>query len=110
MKKDSLAAQCSLFIVLSLVTIISLGSTSSATGNIVKSDLTGTWLIAMRGTTGCGFVAMQANVTINSSGVGTGTLQTHGDCGDSSLNGQTFTINKLAANGSGTAGLSCGTG
>jgi hypothetical protein len=110
MKKDRLAARCSLFIVLSLVTVISLGATSSATGNIVKSDLTGTWLIAMRGTTGCGFVAMQANMTINSSGVGTGTLQTHGDCGDSSLTGQTFTINKLAADGSGTAGLSCGTG
>ena len=53
---------------------------------------------------------MQANVTLNSAGSGTGSLQTHGECGDSTLTGQSFTINSLATNGSGTAGLSCGTG
>jgi len=87
---------------------MALSVPSLATGNIVKSDLTGTWQIALRGTTGCGFVSMQANITMNSSGSGTGTLQTHGQCGDSSLSGQTFTINSLASNGSGTAGLTCG--
>jgi len=91
-----------------IVAVISLSLPGLATGNIVKSDLTGTWQIALRGTTGCGFVSMQANITMNSSGSGTGTLQTHGQCGDSSLTGQTFTINSLAANGSGTAGLTCG--
>jgi len=96
--------------VLSLVTVISLTTLSSATGNFVKSDLAGTWQIALRGTTGCGFVSMQANVTLNSAGTGTASLQTHGACGDSTLTGQTFTINSLASNGSGTAGLSCGTG
>lgn len=91
-----------------IVAVMSLSLPSLATGNIVKSDLTGTWQIALRGTTGCGFVSMQANITMNSTGSGTGTLQTHGQCGDSSLTGQTFTINSLAANGSGTAGLTCG--
>ena len=37
-------------------------------------DLTGKWLFALRGTTGCGFADMEADMTINSSGVGTVTL------------------------------------
>jgi hypothetical protein len=95
--------------VLSLATIISFSAASSATtGNIVKSDLTGNWLITLRGTTGCGFSSMQANVTLGSTGTGTATLQMHGQCGDSTATGQTFTINTLASDGSGTAGLSCG--
>ena len=92
------------------VTVISLTTFSSATGNILKSDLTGTWQLALRGTTGCGFSSMQANVTLNSLGTGTATIQTHGECGNSSLSGQTFTIKTLATNGKGTAGLTCGTG
>lgn len=110
MKDRCQPARFALLAVLSLVTVISLSTRSSATGNIVKSDLTGTWQIALRGTTGCGFVSMQANVTLNSAGSGTASLQTHGECGDSSLTGQTFTVNTLAANGSGTANLTCGTG
>jgi len=97
-------------VTLMLVTITLFSIPSSATiGNIVKSDLTGTWQIALTGTTGCGKVAMQATATLNSAGKGTATLTTHGDCGDSTLSGQTFNINTLATNGSGTAGLSCGT-
>ena len=96
-------------IALSIVMVIAMSSLGSATtGNIVKSDLAGNWLIALHGTTGCGFSDMEADVTINSSGTGTGTLNTHGQCGDSTLTGQTFNITTLQANGSGTAGLSCG--
>ena len=96
---------------LSIVAIISLTNTASAsTGNIVKSDLTGNWLIVLRGTSGCGFSSMQANVTLGSTGTGTATIQSHGQCGDSTTTGQTFTIKTLAADGSGTAGLSCGPG
>lgn len=47
--------------------------------------------------------------TMNSSGVATGTLTGSSGCGPSS-NTQTFTITGLAANGSGTAGLTCGPG
>ena len=83
---------------------------AGSTGSIVKSDLAGNWFIALRGTTGCGFADMEAAITMNSSGSGTGTLTTHGSCGDSALTGQTFTITSLKADGSGTAGLSCGTG
>ena len=79
MKNHAQVARLAVLGVLSFVTILSLTTTSSAsTGNIVKADLTGTWQIALRGTTGCGPSAMQANVTLNSAGVGTGTLVTHG--------------------------------
>ncbi len=110
MKNNRKPARTGLLVVLSLVTVMSLSSISSATGNIVKSDLTGTWQIALRGNTGCGFSSMLANVTMNTAGVGTGTLLQHGQCGDSSVPGQTFTIQTLATNGSGTANLTCGIG
>jgi hypothetical protein len=91
-----------------LLTVIFLSLPSWATGNIVKSDLQGTWLIALRGNTGCGFVTMQVNVTLSASGLGLGTLETHGQCGNSTLTGQSFNVSSLAPNGSGSATLSCG--
>ena len=97
--------------VLALLSFAALTATSQATtGNIVKTDLAGKWNIALRGTTGCGPSAMQAVTTLGTTGTGSATLVTHGQCGDSSLTGQTFTINTLASNGSGTAGLTCGIG
>ena len=110
MKKHCQLARLPLVAALSFVTLISLSTASWATGNVVKSDLTGTWQIALRGTTGCGFASMLAVATLNSTGSGTATLHTHGECGDSSLTGLPFTINTLKTNGSGTAGLACGTG
>jgi hypothetical protein len=110
MKHQSVIARCLLPAVLSLVTVAFLTLPVAASiGNIVASDLAGNWMISMRGTTGCGFVDMEADVTINSSGAGTGTLTTHGVCGDTTAPGQTFTINSLQADGSGTATLTCGT-
>ena len=110
MKNHTQLARLSLLSILSLATILAFTTNSSATGNIVKSDLAGTWQFALRGTTGCGNSAMQATMTMNTAGVGTGTLVTHGQCGDSTLTGQTFTIKTLAINGSGSAGLTCGVG
>ncbi len=106
--KNHLRLGCAL--VFSVATVIAFSTPSSATGNIVKSDLTGPWQIALRGTTGCGFVAMQANISMTPTGSGTGTLTIHGQCGDSTLTGQTFKITSLKANGSGTANLTCGSG
>jgi hypothetical protein len=95
---------------LSLITFAFLSLPGWASiGDIVTSDLAGNWVIVLHGSTGCGYVDMEADVTINSSGAGTGDLITHGGCGTSTLSGQTFTIKTLKTNGSGTAGLSCGT-
>ena len=54
-------------VLLTVMTILALTSASSATGNIVKSDLTGTWNVVFHGNTGCGLVAMTANTTLNTS-------------------------------------------
>ena len=83
---------------------------SWATGNIVKSDLKGTWRISLRGLTDCGFAGMLATITLGTNGTGTGPLQTHGACGDSTLPGQTFTVKTLLKTGKGTASLTCGAG
>ena len=98
-----------ILVALSLVAaFFALSKPLLATGNIVKSDLVGNWQIALRGNTGCGFASMLAKITMNTSGSGVGTLQTHGQCGDTSLSNQTFTITSLNTNGAGKAGLSCG--
>jgi len=96
--------------VLSFVTVAFLTLPGWASiGDIVTSDLAGNWVIALHGTTGCGYVDMEADVTINSSGVGTGTLITHGACGDNTQSGQSFSITSLKSDGTGAATLTCGT-
>lgn len=79
-------------------------------GTITKADLSGAWRISMTGRTGCGDVAMMADVSLNTLGVGTATLKTHGDCGDSTQTGLPFTVSVVDANGAGKANLSCGVG
>jgi len=96
--------------VLTITAVASLVTASYATGNVGKADLAGPWVVSLTGNTGCGLSAMQANFTLNNSGTGTATLTTHGQCGDSTVTGQTFTVLTISANGSGTANLSCGTG
>ncbi len=110
MKHLSQPVRIAVLAMFGMVAAISLVTVSSATGNVSKGDLAGTWQITLGGVTGCGQSTELANITLNSNGSGTGTLQTHGSCGDSSLTAQTFTISSLKTNGSGTAGLSCGTG
>jgi hypothetical protein len=96
--------------VLCVAAVASLVTASYATGNVGKGDLTGPWVVSLSGTTGCGLVAMEATFTLNGSGTGTATLTTHGQCGDSTVTAQTFSVLTLSSNGSGTANLTCGTG
>jgi hypothetical protein len=110
MKNHRQPARLTFLVVLSFITIIAMTTPSSATGTIGKADLSGPWVVSLTGNTGCGLVAMQATFTLNTNGTGTATLTTHGQCGDSTLPGQTFTVNSLNSNGSGTANLSCGVG
>jgi hypothetical protein len=77
-------------------------------GVITKADLYGPWQAAIVGFTGCGQASALVNFTLNSTGTGTATLVSSGQCGAGTLTGQTFTINSLNADGSGTANLSCG--
>jgi hypothetical protein len=96
--------------VFTLLFVLGTAAPGAATGNIVKSDLKGTWNISLHGLTGCGFVSMLATMTFNTNGTGTGPIQIHGACGDSMLAGQTFTVNTLTAKGTGKATLTCGGG
>ena len=80
-------------------------------GAISKLDMFGSWQLTLVGTTGCGPSAMLVNFALNSAGVANNaTIVTHGQCGDSTVTGQTFTITSLGFNGAGTANLSCGVG
>jgi len=83
---------------------------SAGVGQIGYADLTGTWTATLVGFTGCGNSAMLATISLNNVGVGTATLTTHGQCGDSVVSGQSFKVTSLNTNGTGTAGLSCGVG
>jgi hypothetical protein len=106
------AARATLLAVLSLAVIVTLPTLSSATGNVVKADLVGTWQVALYGQGGCGVGTTVVNFTLNASGSATNaTEKSHSvGCGDTTSTGNTFTIQTLNSNGSGTAGLSCGTG
>ena len=90
--------------------MLAVASPARATGNIVKSDLKGTWRISLHGLTDCGFATALATITFGTTGSGTGPLQLHGPCGTSTLPSQTLTVNTLAKNGEGTATLTCGAG
>ena len=100
-------------VALGLVAMVAMVRTSKASiGNVSKSDLAGAWQMTIVGQTGCGFGTTLYTFTLNSSGStsnATGTYHTAG-CGDGTSSGNTFTIQSLNANGSGTAGLTCGSG
>jgi hypothetical protein len=105
-------ARLAVLAVLLLVTVGSLVSLSAAANAkpkalITIAQLAGPWQVSIVGNTGCGISSMMLSVTLNSSGTGTGTLTGHSGCGNSS-GPQTFSIISLNGNGSGTAGLSCG--
>ncbi len=112
MKNHCQLARLASLVVLSLVVVVALTAPSSATGNIVKADLSGAWQMTIIGQTGCGFGTTLYTFTLNASGSSSnvvGTYHTAG-CGDGTSSGNTFTILSLNPDGSGTAGLSCGTG
>ena len=109
-RKLNTPARLVLLALLGLVTMLSVSQRSKATGAIGKEDLAGPWQIALTGNTGCGSTAMLFMGTLNTSGVGTGTLVSHSTGCANSSSTQTFTITSLGANGSGKAGLTCGAG
>jgi hypothetical protein len=110
MVKSGQSVRTVLMIASSVIFVLGTAAPSWATGNIVKSDLKGTWRVSLRGPTDCGFSSMLATITFGTNGVGTGPLQIHGTCGDSTLPGQTFTVDTLSKTGEGTASLTCGGG
>ena len=84
---------------------------SASIGQITKADLQGNWQVSLYGQGGCGVGTALVTFNLNSSGVGTATSTAHNvGCGDNTTTGNTFTITSLSTNGSGTAGLTCGTG
>src|SRR5215469_9706750 len=97
--------------VLSIISVLSVAQLANATGTISKADLSGPWAMSLVGDTGCGISSMYVTFTLSSSGTGTASIVSHtAGCGDATTPGQTFTVQTLAANGSGTANLTCGPG
>jgi len=113
-----IAGVLALLVVATITLVTSLGSAQDAKAApaITISQLAGPWQATLVGNTGCGLVSMLVNFTLNSSGAATDArITTHlsapngGGCIDGSVTtGQTFTIDSLHSNGSGTASLSCG--
>jgi hypothetical protein len=67
-------------------------------------------VVSLVGNTGCGLSTMQATFNLTIVAESARPLLRHGQCSDSVTTGQTFAVNTLSSNGSGTAGLTCGTG
>jgi hypothetical protein len=76
-----------------------------------KAFLAGKWTMVLVGNTGCGIHSMYVTMTLNTLGVGTANIANHSTgCPNSLQIGLPFNIVALAANGEGTANLSCGAG
>lgn len=85
-----------------VVAIASLGliSTSGATGNVEKADLSGPWAITLIGDTGCGSTSMLATGSLDTNGQGSVTLHFHSaGCGNSTSTEKfaVQTLNAMAA-------------
>jgi hypothetical protein len=78
----------------------------------VNANLSGKWQVAIYGQGGCGVGSILATFTLNGNGGATNATETShsAGCGDGTTTGNTFTVQSPNADGSGTAGLSCGTG
>lgn len=111
MKKHSRRVRVAALIAVGVVAMVAMVCQSKATiGTVSKADLSGPWQMTIVGQTGCGFGTTLYTFTLNSSGTATnvtGTSHTTG-CSDGTSSGNTFTIQSLNANGSGTANLTCG--
>jgi hypothetical protein len=108
------APKLAALLVLSLAMVVSVAKLSKASiGNVSKGDLAGNWQVSLLSSGGgCGPGTTQVTFTLNASGAATNATEvSHSSgCGNTTSTGNTFTINALNANGSGTAGLSCGAG
>jgi hypothetical protein len=115
MNTNQRAAKLTVLAVVLIATVALLATSSTAQDQKVRpkitiSQLAGPWQIAVAGNTGCGVSSLLFNGTLNSSGVAVGTLTgSSAGCGSNTTT-ETFTILSLNATGSGTAGLSCGSG
>src|SRR5258707_1266207 len=111
MKNLNVFARLVALSVLAFTSIVSLSGTSAASiGNITKADLTGFWQMTFFGQTGCGIGASLVTFTLNNAGTGTATETGHNSgCPDGTIAG-VFNVLTLNPDGSGTAGLSCGSG
>ena len=107
-----LGVRTTLLLLFAIAAVAAFSTPSFATGNVVKADLAGNWQITLYGQGGCGVGTSLVTVTLNASGAATNAVEkSHSvGCGDTSSSGNTFTIQTLNPNGSGTAGLSCGSG
>ena len=94
-----------------LVAIALVVKPSKATiGVSSRADLAGNWQIALGGNTGCGLGTLLVTVSLPASGNGTASLTSHGQCGNSTVTGQSFTVDSLNSTGTGKVGISCGAG
>lgn len=92
-----------------LTSLVRFGAAADvkARPSITVAGLAGPWQIAVVGNTGCGISSLLFNGTLNAQGKSTGTLTFNSGCGLSTTT-ERFNILSLKANGSGTAGLTCG--
>jgi hypothetical protein len=111
-RKSMRRAMMAAILLVSLASLVTPGAAQEvkARPEITVSQLAGPWQIGIVGNTGCGESSMMFTGTLSASGVATGTLTGNSyACGPSTTT-QTFTILSLSSNGSGTAGLTCGSG
>lgn len=111
MKLSRQSLRLALLAVLVAVAVVTVVTRSSATGAIVKADLSGPWLLTLYGQGGCGVGTSAVTFTLNTAGTGTASTTSHSvGCGNTTATGDTFTINSLTTTGKGSAGLTCGVG
>jgi hypothetical protein len=111
MNKNRQRVRLAGLVALGLVAMVAMVRPSKATiGTVSKADLSGPWQMTIVGQTGCGFGTTLYTFSLNGSGTSsnvTGTSHTTG-CADGTSSGNSFTIESLNNNGSGTANLTCG--
>lgn len=114
MKHYRQPARFALSSVLMLVVLTSLVTFGTAAEVKTKPPITiaqlkGPWQVAVVGNTGCGISSLLYNGTLDGQGKSSGTLTFNSGCGLSTT-AETFDILSLKSDGSGTAGLTCGSG
>jgi hypothetical protein len=113
MKKQTLPMRVAGVVALAIVALVATVRPGKASiGNVSKSDLAGNWQLTTVGQTGCGFGTTLYTFTLNNSGTSSNVAGTSHTvvCGDGTSSGNSFTIQSLNSNGTGTANLTCGAG
>lgn len=99
-----------LLLIATVATLVTIGAGQNAQKPVITiSELAGPWQVAVSGNTGCDVSALLYNGTLKANGTSSGNLtMSSAGCGLSTT-AETFNILSLNPNGSGTAGLTCGT-